>query len=519
MTTGYTLLRFPEEFYAIFYDPNYERSISLADAKRKDQVNYICRYLRELNCQSILVEYDYVDHDYLDDYANYYAKCFGEYKRFCRRAHFWRTDVTNTPFEDIIIDQAKAKIDILKRDYLGFVVIKPLPNAVVGRTVLGTWSDDGGKRKYRAIRDYTANLYGLELSVSSLAFQEQDTVLAACATSALWCAFQMTSKLFGTCSPTPSEITRCATQYIQTTRPVPSKGLRVEQICYAISENGLAPEVQQINPDTALNSLIYAYVSAGIPLILGYEIEGTENRHAVTICGYRLESAPKFNHESRDENVEMNLIGRRISELYVHDDNIGPFSRLICDNAGDSQGNSRIFTRTLESRPEIKQICVPELVIAPVYHKIRIQFNDLLGAVRKINRYFKALGIDISTNSHPAGIEWEIRLFDLTSFRQKVIALPTIARDDKRSLLFSNFAKYAWTASARFSNTRIFSFVADATDIARSFYFRHFIEHIPGIRENIASIIRRCDPQLETASGAGLQSAFVAFLRKEILLL
>ena len=77
--------------------------------------------------------------------------------------------------------------------YLGFMVIKPLPGSPIGRTVLRTFERDaprGGRREFTAIRRYTVSLAGLSLSVRGLAFQQQDQGVSACATTALWSALQ-----------------------------------------------------------------------------------------------------------------------------------------------------------------------------------------------------------------------------------------------------------------------------------------------------------------------------------------
>jgi len=74
----------------------------------------------------------------------------------------------------------------LDSNYLGFMVLKPLPQTIVGRTCFKTYPDDGNRRHFPTLHKYSSNLFGLPLTVNSLAYQEQDKVVAACATSALW---------------------------------------------------------------------------------------------------------------------------------------------------------------------------------------------------------------------------------------------------------------------------------------------------------------------------------------------
>jgi hypothetical protein len=131
----------------------------------------------------------------------------------------------------LIKNEAGTDGESFQKSYLGFTVARPLPGAVIGRTALITYPNDGGRRHYTALRAYKANFFGIELQVQSLAFQEQDKALAACATVALWSCFHKASELFQTPAPTPAEITRAANRLVNQVRPLPSHGLEVHQMC------------------------------------------------------------------------------------------------------------------------------------------------------------------------------------------------------------------------------------------------------------------------------------------------
>jgi hypothetical protein len=146
-------------------------------------------------------------------------------------------------FDGLRQGSTREQADFLQTHYIGFVVGRPLPEAVVGRTALKTFDADNGRRHFRATRRYVANLCGTSLYVDSLAFQEQDTVLAACATVSLWTAFHKTAELFQTEIPTPASITRSASQAIHYGRPIPSSGLQIEEMCNAIRGLQLEPEL------------------------------------------------------------------------------------------------------------------------------------------------------------------------------------------------------------------------------------------------------------------------------------
>ncbi len=157
---------------------------------------YFEGYFRELGAKTIIVEKIYVDRDFLEDFAAYYVRCFYRYDRFCSRLHFFTETFSKEDFDYILENVSDTKIDQLKGSYLGFIVVKPLPETIIGRTCLKTYHASPEGRNFPITRKYPVNLFGIGLSVETLAFQEQDRVAAACATSALWTAFQGTGKLF-----------------------------------------------------------------------------------------------------------------------------------------------------------------------------------------------------------------------------------------------------------------------------------------------------------------------------------
>jgi len=90
---------------------------------------------------------------------------------------------------------------------------------IIGRTCLKTYGDDGGRRHYSSTQLVTSHLFGIPLQINTLPFQEQDSVVAACATSALWTVFHGSGYLLQHTIPSPVEITKKTTSLL----PVPPK--------------------------------------------------------------------------------------------------------------------------------------------------------------------------------------------------------------------------------------------------------------------------------------------------------
>ncbi len=114
--------------------------------------------------------------------------------------------------------------------------------------------------------------------------------------------------------------------------------------------------------------MCYAYMRGGFPIFLGvnWKEDGESKYHALALVGYNI-SEEKLIVDSE----HLSLLGNRIQKLYIHDDNIGPFSRykihndnpilLNCEDRVDEDGN------LIEINPFF--------MVIPIYHKIRYPFS------------------------------------------------------------------------------------------------------------------------------------------------
>lgn len=206
------------------------------------------------------------------------------------------------------------------------------------------------------------NLFGKNLTIESLAYQEQDTVVSACASTAIWNAFHKTAILFQTSLPSPGEITKAAGNlFINSGRTFPNSGLDLTQIGKAIESVGLVSELRIANSEIPYaKRFVYAYNKAGIPVLLFIHIKDL-GYHLITVAGYSEKD------EEPELKAEISLRADRIKTFYAHDDQVGPFARIELTNSTalktawkDRQGNNidgSIYA-----------------IIVPLYPKIRISF-------------------------------------------------------------------------------------------------------------------------------------------------
>lgn len=396
----------------------------------KSHLAYFDGYFSYLNAQSILVENDYVDRDFLEDFAGYYSRCFADYDRHCTRLHFFNTSITARMLARALRHGiTSARLAEIQRGYLGFVVVKPLPETIVGRTCLRTYDDDPD-RHFPVLRTYNVSLFGLDLTVDTLAFQEQDTAAAACATSALWSAFHGTGLLFQHPIPSPVTITEAGTSGVPTRdRAFPNHGLNIEQMADAIRSVGLDPYVVDVSDEEVLKTTALAYLRAGIPSILVVKLFAPDGAgfkpmggHGVTIGGYHLRTQPPPHYQGLSGVPSK---AGRVDKFYVNDDQVGPFARMVFDGTTVSDMSvSPIADYPLSMSTGFGGAgagirAVPLALIVPLYNKIRIPFSAIQDSVVSFHGLLNAMSGNVP--SVPAVMEWDIQLVTVSRLKREIL--------------------------------------------------------------------------------------------------
>jgi hypothetical protein len=400
---------------------------------------------------SFILEKNYIDKDYLIDYTNYYARCFDDIGRKVERYHFFKTDMASlkTRISEYYQKKEKDKRDeillTINELYIGFVIKKPTYNGIIGRTILKRFppqtSVPNEKRILSVVKENRINIYGIPLKIISLPFQEQDNAVSACATISIWTALRALEDKFGvSVSLAPSEITNKAynlTSIILSPR-FPNDGLSIHQIIntfYNLNYEVITYKVSDYSkPNDFVCHLLMAYLEYGLPIIGILELKKDNHLygHAVVISGYRL---------SEGKN--------QIVQLYVHDDQIGPYSKVTFKN-----GNVLDWENEWTTKNGYKFVKLKTLII-PIYHKIRLSYTYLY------ERYVKPLEEKNTEN-------YKIKTFlsDVNSYKSQVIQeiLPIVAnRDDGEEIVLTQLPKYFWIIRVEVNNIPFKDYLIDAT--------------------------------------------------------
>ena len=442
---------------------------------------YFAEYFKCLRARTIVIEPEYVDRDFLDDHADYYVRCFHPYRRYCARLHFFESQFDQHSFQRLLEGDPGGPITqtaLQMNNYLGFIIVKPLPEAIIGRSCLKHYPPDGGRRYFPTARTYSASLCGLKLEVETVAFQEQDTVAAACATSALWSAFHCTGRLFQHEIPTPISITRRATEKVPVyTRAVPSEGLALEQMAAAVRGVGLEPLLFNVEVDPVLLPwLAYAYIKAKIPCLMICSLHDCSSSspdrlglHAVTLTGFSLgrPNCPPVG------GTGFPLRASRIDELYAHDDQVGPFARMVFDGCQRNSDSLSTSWRSPSSGRYDVRAC-PQSLLVPLYHKIRISYREVLDQIIDLDASIRALDKEVKQSNRKMGwgeFEWDLYLCTANDFKASLFSEKAgLSGPYRRSILERHLPRFLWLGKALSGNRPVLEFLFDATGIARGKY-------------------------------------------------
>ena len=178
-------------------------------------------------------------------------------------------------------------------------------------------------------------------------------------------------------------------------------------------------------------------------------------------------------------NPQMAMRSSRMDKIYVHDDQIGPNARMTF-NTGyfDTEWTGR-FNPAKGSR-----IAKPTLILVPVYHKIRITYNEIISHIDRIDSTFKLKG------HYSNSLEWAIYLTTVNQFKSDIFANGNMDPAMKRVILQLSLPKYLWRATGILKNKLELDLLFDATDIKQGITSPYRIPYSKSSLPALTNIVR-----------------------------
>jgi hypothetical protein len=369
------------------FDPDLSKLIAKPHGLLGDwpptQLEYVGNYLEKLKCKTIVMETRYIDRDYIEDVALFYSRSLRNYPNHCARLHFFSESFSVAQWNELLKVACEGDLKLseatLQEQYLGFCVLRPLPGYPVGRTVIKPFpreAEDGRfVREMPCVRDYQVHIGGFTLTVSGLAFQQQDQGVSACATTAVWSAVHCIAPKENQRVATPAEITQEASRYLLLSgRSLPSEGLGIQQICEAIRGVGLAPLVYTSISPSEDKPQLQTYIDSGFAPVLAIRAHTERDGHAVCGVGYKKFATKPHSNSA----VHFTEAATAIESLYIHDDRLGPYAMADVYPLTMQNGDIKTAFRIRWPKEEtVSEEAILQAIIVPVPMKLRLSATRL----------------------------------------------------------------------------------------------------------------------------------------------
>ena len=300
--------------------PDFEL-ISLAryyEGSRPNVVHEVFGQAYSLGAQTAAIEYRYLDPDYRSEHSRFYSTTFRRYPSVAHRIHFF----SDPPPPDWKSDKQTLDFTSMAPSYLGFVVLRPLPGARIGRVTLQPPREL--VRDVMCLVNEEVNVFGVRMTVRGAPFMAQDAQLGVCAHMTLWTAAQHHHLAYGKERRTAGEVAEMIPTDLGLGRPAPSSGLTVSQLAAGCRALGIPALVYKCKDPGDLPTgeripgIACRYLNSGMPVIVA-----AGGHHAFTLIGYRRVDAG-----TEDERIH----------FIRQDDEIGPY-QLVEDYAHDEHGS------------------------------------------------------------------------------------------------------------------------------------------------------------------------------------
>lgn len=457
------------------------------------------------------IENDYWSEDFLSDYQEFYSSCFDKanttISKTCTRVHFFSSDNSLVELKNHVMASLmnlESDEDIWKKDYKGFITIKPIANSLIGFSLLKPYANNNGRERYFwGVREYTVNFFGKNIPLNSLGFQQQDKILGACASIAIWTLYQKICTHSSHQSYSIGQITK-SSGIISANgmRLIPNKGLTPKQIGSIITQNGLQPELitgeieskitykkKNIISNLVIKKIVNAYHRLGIPIIIGFvpNLELKKEQHAVAVCGHGTfmnnVKKPSFIKKLSQSRRSSGIAWRaeKITKLYAHDDKWGPFSRIMLENKHDL--NSAWSFHLNRKKGYALEI------IVPVPPKIVTSYVEIEKDIYAINDIIES----VIEKDFTGDLVWDLYVMKSVDFKQEMKLNNSVLNNDyfakiTGEILKSAFPKYIWRATCYVSGRYFLDFIFDTTTTKNQLNLLFVVSYHKDLNQTLTNI-------------------------------
>lgn len=389
-----------------------KNSYSLSCAKQK-----VSLFLGNLKDDVfVVIETDYVDKVYRDTYYNYFASKLNNVSRNCIRMSFLDSGIKH-------IDLSEEKLSEISTFYKGFVVLRPLTLAIIGRNAINPSILKSSVNFAICKSPIISTCLGIKTSVPSFPHSSQDGEVMTCAETTIWAIFEYFGNKYPEYSPIlPSEIHKILKPHAYQ-RQIPSAGLTFDQIARVFNNHGFGCKIYFESGNPKFHEILSTYLESGIPLAIC--IQSKTIGHAVVAVGHKSIDRNGINPvQLQDINGKKYYIWNKMSsDLIFNDDNLLPYASAPISNPTVNY-----------TSPKWKGAAIT-MFIVPLNNKIYMDAEMALG----FSQWLASDAIKVDENS-------VLRTFLASgrSYKQYLMTNPDIPERLKETYLSLPMAKFVW---------------------------------------------------------------------------
>lgn len=287
--------------------------------------------LKKWRVITVYTESLYIDRIHRDSYYSFYSGNHIETSRYCKRVLFFRGNIAN---------QNDNNIKMLQNKFLGSMVIRPLNNGFIGRTLISPEAifSNGRNKAYIRISKYKINYMGMELEVSAFPFLTQDGITSTCAETTILITMDYYSNRYNDYRfAVPSDISKIAQEH-SSSRVVPSLGLNYDVISKILCSFGLFTtfhHAQKMERSLKMRDYLYYYVESGMPVCVN--LSRNSKGHAVVCIGHKgISTEQMLDTLTCYSKTYFTSTASGCGSLIVMDDNSCPYSEYVLSDNNEN---------------------------------------------------------------------------------------------------------------------------------------------------------------------------------------
>lgn len=372
------------------------------------------------------IEYPYVDKVYRNSYYNYYSSKHYSYQRDCIRVSLFEPKISPVDF----LNPPRHKS--LSRKYLGYFIIRPTLNALFGRSLVNPIAFETNNFKICSCK-INSLVHGVKLETEGFPHSSQDEETIKCAETTIWGIMEYFGNKYAEYKPTlPSKIHK-ALERFSYQRQLPSNGLTMDQISFALKEFDFGTRVYSLDSyGKKLFNIIDCYVESGIPVIVGLESKIGDIGHAIIAIGKQSSDRIDWSAVARQD---LKLFGNDIhyydtsdipSKYVVQDDNMSPYRIVSLDKPGQHYPDADSQSYEIDS------------VVVPLYPKIYLEAFVAKQLALQIIKD-RTIGYDFGND-----FVFRFYLASSRSFKNHIASHETMDITLKNNILLTKMPKFIW---------------------------------------------------------------------------